>query len=609
MGSNASAGPIGGARGVHWAGAVPEASLEAEAATSARAPALRSATRRRAGRRLLNAALAVALAAAAYAGQARAEDEAEDAAKRAALLVVDANSGRVLQQSAADAPRHPASLTKLMTLYLVFERMRQGRLGVQTKIRMSAEAAAASPSKLELEEGAEIALSDAIKVLITKSANDVAIAIAEHIAGSEAKFARLMTRKAHQLGMAATTFRNASGLPDDEQVTTARDMVTLALHLADDFPEHYALFATRAFTYNGETFHNHNSLLLHFPGTDGLKTGYTRASGFNLVASVHRGRKHVVGVIFGGASAEARDRAMQVYLTRALALAADVRTRAPQPQRVAARTPRPAQALAVPAPQRAARPRAAPAAAGLAPSADGVERAAEQHAERAGDTSSTAAGAAAPSAPPEMRAATSAIAMPRVRQVLVGERLTAAAPTRPSDEQPADIAALLAEPRTDAAHPTVARLGAPPVGSPPSSGPPPPAGAPNAREGDGDRPLLRVGVAPQGAARAAGQTPPPPAAVPEPASARAVHATPVHGFVIQIGAYRSVAEAERQLALAKSQVPALREAHPPVTEEVKSGTRLLFRARYGGFAAAAGAADVCEALKRQGFACLVLKAP
>ena len=215
---------------------------------------------------------------------------AGDDPAKSALLIVDANSGRVLRQSAADAPRHPASLAKLMTLYLVFERIEAGRLTYRTKIRISANAIAAAPSKLDLEEGAEIALIDAIKVLITKSANDVAIAIAEHMAGSEAKFAQLMTRKAGELGMSATTFRNASGLPDDEQVTTARDMLTLALHLEDEFPTHYRLFATRSFTYGGETFRNHNSLLFHFPGTDGLKTGYTHASGFNLVASVRRGR-------------------------------------------------------------------------------------------------------------------------------------------------------------------------------------------------------------------------------------------------------------------------------------------------------------------------------
>ena len=158
---------------------------------------------------------------------------AGDDPANSALLIIDANSGRVLRQNAADAPRHPASLAKLMTLYLVFERIEAGRLTYRTKIRISANAIAAAPSKLDLEQGAEIVLIDAIKVLITKSVNDVAIAIAEHMAGSEAKFAQLMMRKARELGMSATTFRNASGLPDDEQVTTARDMLTLALHLED----------------------------------------------------------------------------------------------------------------------------------------------------------------------------------------------------------------------------------------------------------------------------------------------------------------------------------------------------------------------------------------
>ena len=149
----------------------------------------------------------------------------------------------MLHQSAADEPRYPASLAKMMTLYMAFELIEQGRLSYQTKIKMSANAAAAAPSKLDLERGrGDRRCIDAIKALITKSANDVAVALAEHIAGSEENFARLMTRKARQLGMSATTFRNASGLPDDEQVTTARDMVTLALRLQDDFPKHYPLF-------------------------------------------------------------------------------------------------------------------------------------------------------------------------------------------------------------------------------------------------------------------------------------------------------------------------------------------------------------------------------
>ena len=283
------------------------------------------------------------------------------AAGKSAVLVIDANTGRILHQSGADEPRHPASLAKMMTLYMTFELIEQGRLSYQTKIKISANAAAAAPTKLDLAEGEEIALIDAIKALITKSANDVAVAIAEHIAGSEEKFAKLMTQKARQLGMPATLFRNASGLPDDEQVTTARDMVTLALHLQDDFPKHYPLFATRTFTYKDETLHNHNTLLSSYEGTDGIKTGYTRASGFNLVASVRRGRKHVVGAIFGGASAASRNAAMRTFLNMGLVKASNEKTRQAGPLLVAQGKPTPERKIgAVPTPRRVARPAATP---------------------------------------------------------------------------------------------------------------------------------------------------------------------------------------------------------------------------------------------------------
>ncbi len=270
------------------------------------------------------AAAVMAILVAAVAHTAQAADKT-----KSAVLVVDANTGRVLHQSAADEPRHPASLAKMMTIYMVFELIEQGRLSYQTKIKFSANAVTAAPSKLDLAEGEEITLLDAIKILITKSANDVAIAVAEHIAGSEERFARLMTQKARQLGMTATVFRNASGLPDDAQVTTARDMVTLALRLQDDFPRHYTLFATRTATYKDETFRNHNTLLFHYEGTDGIKTGYTRASGFNLVASVRRGKKHVIGAVFGGASAASRNAAMRTFLNMGLVKASTEKTRQP----------------------------------------------------------------------------------------------------------------------------------------------------------------------------------------------------------------------------------------------------------------------------------------
>jgi len=183
------------------------------------------------------------------------------AAAKHAAMVIDGNSGHVLYAQSADEPRYPASLTKMMTLYIVFELMEQGRLKPDTMLEVSREAASVSPSKLGLKPGSEIALSDAIAALVTKSANDVAVAIAEHIAGSEAKFAALMTQRAHQIGMRSTTFRNANGLPDAGQTTTARDLLTLALRLNDDCPQRYRVFSMRAFTWRGQTHRNHNTML------------------------------------------------------------------------------------------------------------------------------------------------------------------------------------------------------------------------------------------------------------------------------------------------------------------------------------------------------------
>ncbi len=274
---------------------------------------------------------------------------------RSAVLVVDANTGRVLHERSADELRFPASLVKLMTLYMLFEQIELGRMTYKTKIRFSAHAVAQSPSKLDVDEGTEIDVLDAIKALVTKSANDVAVAIAEHIAGSEERFAQLMTQKARQLGMKVTTFRNASGLPDPQQVTTAREMILLALRLQDDYARHYPLFSTRYFTFNGETYRNHNTLLFRYPGLDGMKTGDIRASGFNLVASARRGKKHVVAVVFGGATAARRNAAMQTYLNTGFTKASNVRTRQPTVALVGKGRPAPEMA-ATPPPQPAVRP-------------------------------------------------------------------------------------------------------------------------------------------------------------------------------------------------------------------------------------------------------------
>ncbi len=246
---------------------------------------------------------------------------------RHAALILDANTGAVLHDVDGDESRHPASLTKMMTLYLTFETLQSGRLKMSDKLTISEAAASVAPSKLDLDPGDEIAVSDAIRAVITKSANDIAVALAEKIGGSEANFVRLMNARAREIGMSRTHYENASGLPNDDQITTARDMATLALHLQDDFPEYYPLFATRVFSYGGKSFRNHNTMLNSFAGIDGIKTGYTRASGFNLVTSWHRGDRHLIGVVFGGDTAGERNAEMRVLLMRMASRASSVKTR------------------------------------------------------------------------------------------------------------------------------------------------------------------------------------------------------------------------------------------------------------------------------------------
>jgi D-alanyl-D-alanine carboxypeptidase len=236
---------------------------------------------------------------------------------RYAAIVVDAGSGQVLFAHNADAPRHPASLTKMMTAYMVFEAVRAGRARWSTPVVFSAHAAAQPPSKLGLPTGSRITLEQALLAIITRSANDAAAAIAETLAGTEENFARLMTLRARQLDLRDTVFRNASGLPDQRQTTTARDMATLGLRLLADFPAESRYFATESFSLRGRVHRNHNQLLASYDGTDGIKTGFTRVSGFNLVASTTRGGQRLVGVVLGGATAAERDQHMADLLDQA----------------------------------------------------------------------------------------------------------------------------------------------------------------------------------------------------------------------------------------------------------------------------------------------------
>ncbi|MEO8319696.1 MAG: D-alanyl-D-alanine carboxypeptidase family protein, partial [Bradyrhizobium sp.] len=198
-------------------------------------------------------------------------------------IIVDGNSGAVLTSNNPDGSRHPASLTKIMTLYLLFERLDANKMKLDTEMEVSAHASEQAPTKLGLRPGQTIKVEDAIKGLVTRSANDAAVVIAEAIGGDEDDFAKMMTRKARALGMSKTIYRNASGLPNDEQVTTARDQATLGRAIQDRFPRYYRYFSTSVFNYHGQAIRNHNRLLGNVEGVDGIKTGYTRASGFNLV--------------------------------------------------------------------------------------------------------------------------------------------------------------------------------------------------------------------------------------------------------------------------------------------------------------------------------------
>src|SRR3954467_10215888 len=228
-----------------------------------------------------------------------------------AAIVIDDKSGQVLHEDHADEPRHPASLPKIMTLYLLFEQLEAGTGKLHTPSPISTQAAIQNPTKLGLKANQTINVEDAIKGLVTKSANDAAVVVAEAIGGSEDEFAKLMTLKARALGMTSTTYVNASGLPALEQITTARDQAVLGRSVQHRFPGYYQYFATPSFHYKGVVMHNHNALLRQVKGVDGIKTGYTEASGYNLVSSVRRDDRHIVAVVLGGTSNAARDARMR----------------------------------------------------------------------------------------------------------------------------------------------------------------------------------------------------------------------------------------------------------------------------------------------------------
>ncbi|HEY5410722.1 MAG TPA: D-alanyl-D-alanine carboxypeptidase family protein [Caulobacteraceae bacterium] len=230
---------------------------------------------------------------------------------RYAAYVMDANTGEVLYEKNADSPRYPASITKLMTLYLTFEALQAGKLSLSDRVYASVHSESVIPSKLGLRPGDSVSVDEAIRSMTVKSANDMAVAMAEKIAGSEGKFAALMTLRAQELGMTNTQYVNASGLPDTRQISTAHDIAVLSRALMRDFPQYYPYFSLRSFDYRGRVIPGHDHLLGAVPGVDGLKTGYTAASGFNLASSAVRDGKRIIGVVLGGSSVAARDQHME----------------------------------------------------------------------------------------------------------------------------------------------------------------------------------------------------------------------------------------------------------------------------------------------------------
>jgi D-alanyl-D-alanine carboxypeptidase len=268
--------------------------------------------------RLVLSVLAVAVFATGFSSPADAARKKRAApAPKYAAIVIHADTGDVLLDKYADQARYPASLTKMMTLYLLFEEIEAGRLNLDSMLPVSAQAAGQPPSKLGLAAGSKISVEQAIEALIVKSANDVAVAVAEGVSGSEWKFAQAMTAQARAIGMRNTTFKNASGLPNSRQTTTARDLAILSQRLIKDFPQYFPYFNTQEFTWNGRTYRTHNSLVRTYPGADGLKTGYTQRSGFNLATTANRDGHRIIGVVLGGRSVATRDSHMKEILTAA----------------------------------------------------------------------------------------------------------------------------------------------------------------------------------------------------------------------------------------------------------------------------------------------------
>lgn len=540
-------------------------------------------------------------------------------------IVVDANSGKVLQAKDADAVRHPASLTKIMTLYLLFERIEAGKLKLDSALEVSEHASEQAPTKLGLRPGQTIRVEDAIKGLVTKSANDAAVVVAEALAGSEEAFASQMTRKARALGMSKTVYRNASGLPDDEQVTTARDQAMLGRAIQDRFPRQYRYFATTSFNFRGRVIRNHNKLLGRVDGVDGIKTGYTRASGFNLVSSVRRGNRHLVSVVLGGRSGRSRDAMMRDLIAEHIGAGTTKRTVAAIVEReegeyktARAMPPKPEpkpESKSESKPDEKPEVEAAPAR----PAAQTAEAPTEKP-----QPMPLSSGVIANEPMSIIPGASDPIQPVRVKTVQVKSgRAKAQAPSVPAETASipqAKPVAFADIPRAEPAARQVSAQTVPAQTAPAQVADAPPREKPIHGVGQGILGTLPASTNPNASAMASADPWPRPAAAkpanfPAPLPAAATSAAPASapvksvarsGWFVQVGAYDDESEARQRLDAAREQARKLLAKAEPFTEPVAKGDKTLYRARFAGFEKDQAEA-ICRSLKRSAISCITVK--
>ncbi|WP_375308300.1 D-alanyl-D-alanine carboxypeptidase [Bradyrhizobium sp. A11] len=572
-------------------------------------------------------------------------DVSESSSSKFASIIVDGNSGAVLQATSPDAIRHPASLTKIMTLYLLFERLESGKMKLDTEMPVSKHAADQDPTKLNLRAGQTIRVEDAIKGLVTRSANDAAVVIAEAIAGDEDDFAQMMTRKARALGMSKTVYRNANGLPNDEQVTTARDQATLGRAIQERFPRYYRYFATSTFNWRGQSIRNHNHLLGSVEGVDGIKTGYTRASGFNLVSSMRRGNRHLIGVVLGGRSGGSRDAIMRNLLAENLEKGATVHTVAAVTERNGADT---ATAVAAASDIQPARPALPVQAAAPAP-----EPAPSRLAARLATlAAATAAVPPAPTRPetskPEVRPTESRVEPAPLTNGVISSQPLSIIPGSSEPMKPVRVKTVQVKAgpvKVASAAPAPVQVGPPVTNAIPSrsdvaetSGAvvaradlinkPEIASQPEAPKAEIARAELPrqpagfgtgngiLGVLPAATAAAPAHTHTPAPAAPKLASADPMPvqmsattkpAVTHSGWIVQVGALESENEAQQRIDAARSSARGLLSKADPFTEPVVAkDNRKLYRARFAGLERDQAEA-VCRTLKRAEISCITVR--